>query len=99
MGKTTTGDEPKRERICFGKHKELANITRNEKKITPNKIIFSPLNLERFEKIKPGKECSDHSPGSGQGWTRAWAPLFLGFVSLGEVAVFSELQFNFWKQG
>ena len=51
MGKTTTGDEPKRERICFGKHKELANITRNEKKITPNKIIFSPLNLERFEKI------------------------------------------------
>lgn len=52
MGKAKTSDEQKRERICFGKHKELANITSNEKKITQNKIIFSPLNLERFEKIK-----------------------------------------------
>ena len=52
MGKAATGDKQKRDRICFGKPKELANITSNEKKITQNKITFSPLSLERSEKIR-----------------------------------------------
>ena len=52
MGKATQVMNKKRDRICFGKPKELATITSNDKKSTQNKITFSPPSLERFGKIK-----------------------------------------------